>query len=140
MIFILLFLAFKDVVWIQIRLGQGTVIQNGIFSALTLFDGRMLRNTYATYSRTSQTSRISEKFKKANEGHKAKIKARHLSKSNFHGFLIQLGSFGSNLLDFSLIQNSKAIKAKKATTDCQTCKFNWSHFFHLNLVFTQYLS
>jgi hypothetical protein len=30
-----------------------TVIRNGNFSALTLFDDIMLRNTYAAYSRTS---------------------------------------------------------------------------------------
>ena len=55
-----------------------TVIRNGNFSAKTLFGDTMLGNTYAAYYWTSKTTRISEKIKKAKEGHKGQSKGQIL--------------------------------------------------------------
>ena len=60
-----------------------TLIQNGKYQAIIVFDDRMLRYMITAYQWTSQTSRISEKLEKANEGPKGQIKDQTLLKIKF---------------------------------------------------------
>ena len=68
-----------------------TVIRNGNFSAKTLFVDTMLGNTYAAYYWTSKTTRISEKIKKAKEGHKGQSKGQTHTKIKFSNFFDIIG-------------------------------------------------
>ena len=68
-----------------------TVIRNGNFSAKTLFGDTMLGNTYAAYYWTSKTTRISEKIKKAKEGHKGQSKGQTHTKIKFSNFFDIVG-------------------------------------------------
>ena len=73
------------------NLRQYTVIRNGNFSAKTLFGDTMLGNTYAAYYWTSKTTRISEKIKKAKEGHKGQSKGQTHTKIKFSNFFDIVG-------------------------------------------------
>ena len=70
----------------------------------TLYDTvRMLRFMVAAYHWTSYTLRISEKFEKANEGHKDQIKGQTLLKIKFDIFFTHIRSFGYVTLEFAFV-------------------------------------
>ena len=73
-----------------------------------------LRNDFQPYHWTSWASRISEKMKKANEGHEGQTKARGWPKSKFKLVFRFLGSLGVFYCMISIILSFEVIKAKKA--------------------------
>ena len=102
-----------------------TVIYFAQLELVRVLEVIRLRNDFQPYHWTSWASRISEKMKKANEGHEGQTKARGWPKTKFQILFTFLGSLGVFYCMISIFLNFKVIKAKKAAL------LTGAAFFHL---------
>ena len=125
--------------FIKSYFGDFTVIRNGKFSAITLWDDRRVIYVTTAYHWTYYTSRPQKTWKRPMKVRKAKSKARHKKISYFHIFLAWMCSLEGFRLVSTLLWNFKVEKAKKATTEAQTWNSKRCNFFGVNLVHPHYL-
>ena len=121
------------------KLQAATVIRNGKFSAITLWDDRRVIYVTAVQYWTYYTSKATKNWKRPMKVRKAKSKARHEEISFFHIFSAWMCSLEGFRLVFLLVWNFKVKKAKKAATKAQTWNSKMCNFFVANLVNPHYL-
>ena len=91
----------------------------------TVFNDILVIHCNITYHWTSQTSRISEKLKKANEGREGQNKGRCSKISKYYDFFSWFRSSGVTCLENAFGLSLKAIKAPKRLFEGQNFILNW---------------